>query len=94
MGVYYCVSCDELKEMIYPGDINGLGVKQGAIGNLEHPIGAVTIFAMCSRWRNKKIRLANDSGDDPGYDHYTNVTKEILEEYNKMYKTDLIYTGD
>ena len=47
------------------------------------------------RWRrNEKIRLANDSGDDPGYDHYTNVTKEILEEYNKMYKTDLIYTGD
>lgn len=94
MGTYYCVVCDELEEKIDPGSIDNLGIKEGAIGNLKHSIGAVTIFALCGRWRNKKIRLANDSGNDPGYDDYTEITKEILEEYNKSYKTNLIYTGD
>ena len=93
MGTYYCVACDELKEKIDPGDINNCGVKQGSIGSLDHPIGAVSVFAMCRRWRHKEIRLAYDSADDPGYDEYTDVTKEVLEEYNKEYKTDLTYTG-
>lgn len=93
MGTYYCIACDELKEKIDPGDIDDCGIKQGSIGHLQHPVGPVSIFALCRRWRNKEIRLACDSSDDPGYNDYTNVTKEILEEYNMEYQTNLTYTG-
>jgi hypothetical protein len=94
MGTYYCVCCDELKEKIDPGDIDDLGVKESSIGHFKHPIGQITIFTLTRRWRNKSIRLANDSGNDDGYFNYEDVTKIVIEEYNNCYKTNIKYTGD
>ena len=84
MGNYYKVACDELKENIDPGDIDNLGIKRLSIDWFEHPFGAVVIFAMLTRWAGKDVRLVDDCGEDPGYFEYKNVTRHILEEYNKF----------
>ena len=92
MGIYYMIACDELKERIDPGAINKLGIKEHAIthhaiAHLEHPFGAVVVFALLNRWERKVIRLANDmSGEDLGYFDYTDVTEAILSDYNTYYK--------
>lgn len=52
------------------------------------------MFAMLYRWK-APIRLANDhDGDDPGYFDYKEVTEEVLNEYNKYYNTQLVFTGN
>lgn len=94
MGIYYKVACDDLKESICPGNINDLGIKSGAIANPNHPFGAVVIFAMTYRWSRKKVRLITDTGyGEDEYYTYTDVTEQILNEYNEMYGTLLRFTG-
>lgn len=93
MGVYYKIACDEAKECIDPGSINGLGIKARAIAAPDHPFGAVVMFAMLTRWEHP-IRLVDDCTEDPGYFDYKDVTEEVLKEYNERYKTELQFTGD
>ncbi len=94
MGIYYVIACDELKEKIEPGSINNLGIKQRAIAHPDHPFGPVSVFALVTRWRDKAARVLNDGGDDPGYFEYTDVTQQIIDEYNSEYRTALKFTGD
>lgn len=91
MGIYYKIACDEVKECIDPGHINDLGIKAGAIAAPDHPFGSVVVFAMVMRW-DHPVRLVNDSGDDPAYFEYTDVTEDVLKEYNERYKTELKFT--
>jgi hypothetical protein len=93
MGVYYKIVCDEKKESIDPGEINDLGIKASSIANPTHPFGPLVIFASLHRWNQLPIRLVNDTGDDDGYFRYDNVTEYIIEEYNKVYDTNLVFTG-
>jgi len=94
MGIYYAIACDELKERIEPGSINNLGIKQHAIAHPNHPFGSVSVFALVTRWRGKTARIVNDCADDPGYYEYTDVTRQIVDEYNAEYGTTLEFTGD
>lgn len=96
MGTYYKMACDDLKESIDPGDINGLGIKEFAIAYPTHPFGPVIVFAMLERWKGHACRLVNDLTDDPGYFDYRNVTREVIEDYNARYPDakPLRYTGD
>lgn len=93
MGVYYKVVCDERKERISPGDIDGLGNKSGAISHPRHPFGSVIVFAMLHRWR-AAVRLVNDSEEDPSYLEYEDVTESVLREYNEQHKTEYKFTGE
>ncbi len=93
MGLYYQLVCDELKERIDPGNINDLGIKASAIAAPEHPLGSVAVFAMLKRWGDKPVRLVNDESDDPAYWEYQNVTKNVLQDYNACYDTNLQFTG-
>ena len=83
MGVYYMIACDELKERIEPGDVFGLGIKRGAITSVEHPIGALVINTLMGRWNGRSCRVADDCGEDPGYFEYTDVTEEVMADYNE-----------
>jgi hypothetical protein len=94
MGVYYKIACDKRKERIDPGEIDNLGNKSGAIAHPDHPFGMVVIFALTTRWARESIRLVDDLAGDPGYYDYEDVTKDILAEYNEIYNTSLIFTGD
>ena len=95
MGTYFKVVCVELSEQIEPGHINDLGVKAGNIAHIEHPFGPLVIFAMVSRWRGKRIYLVGDTDDDSErYENFNDVTKQLIGDYNKYYKTDLVFTGD
>lgn len=94
MGVYYVIACDKLKEKIDPGSINDLGMKQHAIAHQKHPFGSVVIFALVTRWCNQTARIANDYNDDPGYYEYTDITQQIINEYNTEYETILQFTGE
>lgn len=93
MGIYYQIACDEKKERIDPGDINNLGIKQGAIAHPKHPFGSVAVFAMLRYWGGSTVRLVNDCGEDPGYFDYKNITREVVEAYNVYYSTTLTFTG-
>ena len=93
MGIYYKVACDDHRECIDPGSIDGLSVKASGIASTAHPLGAVTLFALLNRWCGATVRLADDLADDPGYYDYVDVTAEVLAEYNQKYGTDLKYTG-
>lgn len=92
MGVYYKVACDEAKENIDPGAIDDLGIKAPAIAALDHPFGAVVIYAMLYFWKHP-VRLVNDMLDDPGYFEYSDVTADVLKAYNERYETNMQYTG-
>ena len=94
MGIYYVIACDKLKEKIDPGSINDLGMQQHAIAHLKHPFGSVVIFALVTRWCNQTARIANDYNDDPGYYEYTDITQQIINEYNTEYGTTLQFTGE
>jgi hypothetical protein len=93
MGTYYKVACDETKENIDPGSINDLGVKKHAVAAPEHPLGPIVVFALVTRWFGKKCRAVIDVDDDLGYFDYKDITKEVIEAYNKEYHTNLEFTG-
>ena len=87
MGVYYKAVCDELQESIDPGRINDGGVKGYAIAHPTHEFGPVVILAMLGRWRRHSVRLVtheNPHADNP-YHSYTDVTKQVIAEYNSLY---------
>jgi hypothetical protein len=92
MGVYYQVGCEEAKEVIDPGQIDDLGCKIKAIASPDHPFGSVVIFAMARRWCGKTAEVIADYDEkfDVGF---TNVTEEVLKEYNEYYQTNLRFTG-
>jgi len=92
MATYYKIACDKKKEHINPGYINNLGIKKYAIADLEHPLGAIAIFAMLNRWEFSEVRLVSDANFDEAYYCYTDVTEEVLSEYNKYYDTQIHYT--
>lgn len=86
MSVYYKIACDEVREHICPRAINGGGVKAYSIASPLSAFGPVAVYAMWNRWEGKPCRIVNDSGEAIAYDDYTDVTKEVLDEYNECYK--------
>ena len=94
MGVYYQVACDELQERIDPGSVDNFSIKAWAIAHRDNPFGQFVIFALRTRWIGKSVRLVHDSGDDPGYFDYKEVTEDIVHSYNDEYKTFYQFTGD
>ncbi len=91
MGVYYAVVCDELQEQIDPAEIKDAAIKADGLGGPENPLGAVVMFALTTRWRDKKVRLADDTSGDEAYDDYRRVTHQVVEEYNSFYNTKLVF---
>jgi hypothetical protein len=93
MGTYYKVVCDDMKEAISPGLINGLGIKFDAIAHPQHPFGQVVIFAGLRHWFGHSMRVCSDSGDDEiAYDDYSDITEQVLVAYNALYGTNLRFT--
>lgn len=90
MGIEFTIACDATKEKIDPARIDGFGSKAGPIAHPNHPLGALAVFAMLYRWAWSPVRLAADGGDDSGYYDYTDVTDEVIEEYNHFYGTELL----
>jgi hypothetical protein len=98
MGTVYAIVCDEVREKIDPSSISGNHNKLHRICEPGHPIGAVALFALWSRWEWFPITLAADTAvEDPltglqPYDDYRDVTSQVLAAYNDYYDTDLQYT--
>lgn len=94
MGTYYHVVCIDLKEKIEPGDINDLGIKGWSYRAFRTPLWSDSNFRDANKMERKSVHLMGDYRDDIDiYNDYINVTKQLIDEYNKYYKTDLVFTG-
>lgn len=91
MGTNYRVVCDDAREFIDASNIGDQCNKACAMAHTNNPIGPVVMFALLERWRESSVRII------PDWDHhwftYTEVTEDVLKEYNSMYGTSLQFSG-
>lgn len=85
MGVYYSIVCDELKQVIYPEEINNLSPKEYHIAEPDSPFGQIIINFLNDKWSGKNIRLTDDTNSL--HEEYLSVTLQAIEAYNSKYET-------
>lgn len=90
MGIYWNAVCDEKRELIDPGDINNLGMKDYAIAHPNHPFGPIVVFAMLHRWAYHVVRLQSDESMSDEVFKYKNVTEEVIAAYVDFYKEQAV----
>jgi hypothetical protein len=88
MGIYCKVACDETRESIDPGLINNSGIKIQHLGRRNHPLGPLVMHVLTWRWQGKSCRVVDDSGDDPAYDAYVDITESMIADYNSSLGPD------